>query len=136
MLRTKLFYFAKKNKIEDRLQPLMKVRLKMTTPDYYNEVCDGVHSTYPMLTQLYSVEVGSIEFIHLFQKIEIGYNKFNAARIAYYKLLKDTGGDPHSCWLTDEFNNGIYCLDEKYNSIEDAVKEYKEMYGLASKCID
>lgn len=101
----------------------------MSTHDYYKEVCDTVHATYPLLEQLYNLEIGSQDFIYLFQEIETLYNKFNNARIAYYRILKTGGGDSRSCWLTDELNNGIYCLDEKYNSIEDAVIEFRELYG-------
>ena len=102
----------------------------MSTNDYYNEVCDTVHATYPLLAPLYKLEIGSEEFIQLFQQIEGSYNKFNAARIAYYKILKEEGGDSRSCWLTDEFENGLSCLDEEYNSIEDVIQEYKHIYGI------
>ena len=102
----------------------------MSTNDYYNEVCDTVHATYPLLAPLYKLEIGSEEFIQLFQQIERSYNKFNAARIAYYKLLKEEGGDSRSCWLTDEFENGLSCLGEEYTSIENVIQEYKYIYGI------
>ena len=96
-----------------------------TTMCYYNEVIETIKDTYPMLRRFYKLETGSLQSIELYQEIETRYKKIEAARVNYYTLLKKQGGDPQSCWLTDELENGLYCLDEKYKAIEDLINSIR-----------
>ena len=75
-----------------------------------------------MVKQFYELEVGSSEFIRMHREIKNQYKNINTAMDNYYKLLKQQGGDPKSCWLTDELENGIYCLDQMYIAIADVVQ--------------
>lgn len=85
--------------------------------------------TYNMLEDLDKVK-NDEEFWNVFEVIEAAYLEFNSAKKNYFELLTKDGGSVEGCSLLEEFENGVYSLDEKYYAIEDTVKDISDFRSL------
>ena len=97
--------------------------------EYENRFIHMVMETYNMLEDLDKVK-NDEEFWNVFEVIEAAYLEFNSAKKNYFELLTKDGGSVEGCSLLDEFENGVYSLDEKYYAIEDTVKEISDFRSL------
>lgn len=97
--------------------------------EYENRFIHMVMETYNMLEDLDKVK-NDEEFWNVFEVIEAAYLEFNSAKKNYFELLTKDGGSVEGCSLLDEFENGVYSLDEKYYAIEDTVKDISDFRSL------
>lgn len=97
--------------------------------EYENRFIHMVMETYNMLEDLDKVK-NDEEFWNVFEVIEAAYLEFNSAKKNYFELLTKDGGSVEGCSLLEEFENGVYSLDEKYYAIEDTVKDISDFRSL------
>ena len=84
---------------------------------------DNINKTYDMLAELDDVKSDE-ELREVVNRFKASYLDIEESMNNYFKLLKKMGGNPKHCSLVDELENGLYCLDEKYNSIVQIVEQF------------
>ncbi len=89
---------------------------------YEDKFFDMIIKTYDMLDQL--DEARDEEFWRVFDLLEAAYFEIKTAQKNYFEILIKNGGTVKGCALVHEFEHGLYCFDEKYNAIEDKVKQF------------
>lgn len=99
--------------------------------EYEQKFYDMVTETYEMLKELDTV-TSDEEFWNIFEVIEAAYLEFESTKKIYFDLLTRDGGSAEGCSLLDEFSHGIYCIDEKYDTIKDTIKEINDFRNGAA----
>jgi hypothetical protein len=89
--------------------------------DYEAKFINMVMETYDMLKELDEVKSDE-EFWNVCEVIEAAYLEFESVKKNYFELLTRDGGSADGCSLIHEFENGIYCLNEKYSAIKDIIE--------------
>jgi hypothetical protein len=89
---------------------------------YEAKFVDMVIRTYDIVNELDRAR--DEEFWILFDFLEAAYIKIENTKDKYYAILTKDGQSAKGCSLEDEFNYGIYGIDEKYSAIKDKVKRF------------